>query len=121
MRIVLHCLEVYCLLNKPLMTPSFVGIISVQYQALLDRIYDAYYKLSDHKGQIRSYIYDALRSTLPKMTLDGAFEAKDDIAVAVKENLGHVMSEYGYQIVQVQEYYLLLGRQQKICTNFVIM
>ncbi len=90
---------------NPLMNHFFVGIISVQYQALLDRIYDAYYKLSDHKAQIRSYIFDAIRSTLPKMTLDAAFEAKDDIAIAVKENLGQAMSEYGYQIVQVQEHF----------------
>ncbi len=103
------------------MTHSFVGIVSIQYQALLDRIYDAYYKLSDHQGQIRSYIFDAIRSTLPKMTLDSAFEAKDDVAIAVKENLGHVMSEYGYQIVQVQECYLLLRRLWKICANFSIV
>ncbi len=109
---VIFCACVVCRYDgciiKPLMNHSFVGIISVQYQALLDRIYDAYYKLSDHKGQIKSYIFDAIRSTLPKMTLDSAFEAKDDIAVSVKESLGQVMSEYGYQIVQVHYYFLLL-------------
>ncbi|CAN0035654.1 unnamed protein product, partial [Scytosiphon promiscuus] len=38
--------------------------------------------------------------TLPKLDLDQAFDSKEDIAVAVKEQLEQVMKEYGYQILQ---------------------
>jgi regulator of protease activity HflC (stomatin/prohibitin superfamily) len=63
-------------------------------------VYDAYYRLTDPQAQIRSYVYDSVRSAVPKMELDSAFEAKDDIAIAVKENLQSVMEDYGYSILQ---------------------
>lgn len=31
--------------------------------------------------------------------LDHAFESKDDVAKAVKDQLSHLMSEYGYEII----------------------
>ncbi|CAN0438584.1 unnamed protein product, partial [Ectocarpus sp. 8 AP-2014] len=38
--------------------------------------------------------------TLPKLDLDQAFDSKEDIAIAVKNQLEEVMQEYGYQILQ---------------------
>ncbi|CAB1110553.1 unnamed protein product [Ectocarpus sp. CCAP 1310/34] len=38
--------------------------------------------------------------TLPKLDLDQAFDSKEDIAVAVKNQLEEVMKEYGYMILQ---------------------
>ncbi|CAM9601716.1 unnamed protein product, partial [Sphacelaria rigidula] len=76
------------------------AVVSVQYQAVETKIYDAYYRLTDPKAQIRSYVYDVVRSTLPKLDLDQAFDSKDDIAVNVKNQLETVMMEYGYQILQ---------------------
>jgi len=43
---------------------------------------------------------DVVRSTMPRMDLDTAFEAKEDVARSVKESLDKVMHEYGYQIMQ---------------------
>ena len=40
--------------------------------------------------RITSYVEDNVRSTLPKMELDAAFEAKEEIAHAIKESLQHV-------------------------------
>lgn len=76
------------------------AIVSVQFQAKRDKIYDAYYRLTDPNQQIRAYVFDVLRSTLPKMELDAAFEAKEEIAHAVKEQLEAVMESYGFQILQ---------------------
>lgn len=42
-----------------------------------------------------------MRSELPTMELDAVFEAKEELAVAVKNNLTEIMTTYGYQIVQV--------------------
>ena len=60
--------------------------------------YEAYYRLTDPRTQIQSYVFDVVRSTVPKLELDEAFASKDDIATAVLESLAPVMKEYGYEI-----------------------
>ena len=72
--------------------------IAVQYQ--VQNPYDAFYKLSNPAGQIESYVYDVVRAKVPLLTLDQAFEAKDDIAVAVKEQLAEIMDDFGYLIIK---------------------
>ncbi|CAM9915489.1 unnamed protein product, partial [Ectocarpus fasciculatus] len=76
------------------------AVVSVQYQPIKEKIYDAFYRLTDPQAQIRSYVFDVVRSTLPKLDLDQAFDSKEDIAVAVKNQLEEVMKEYGYMILQ---------------------
>merc|ERR1712187_299045 len=49
-------------------------------------------------AQIDSYVSDVVRSQLPKMTLDEAFEKKDDISDACLEQLSKNMKEYGFEI-----------------------
>ena len=61
--------------------------ISVQYQILKDKVYDAYYKLQNPHEQLTAYIFDLVRAEIPKMILDDVFEKKDDIAFAVKRDL----------------------------------
>jgi len=34
-----------------------------------ERMYDAFYKLTDSREQIRSYIFDVVRSTVPRINL----------------------------------------------------
>lgn len=74
--------------------------ISVQFQVLLDSVYDAYYKLQNPHEQITAYIFDVVRAEVPKMKLDDVFERKDDIAVAIKGELQEAMQSYGYDIVK---------------------
>ena len=45
-------------------------------------------------------MYDTVRSTLPKSTLEEAYASKDAIAHAVLDALDTQMSEYGYKILQ---------------------
>jgi len=71
---------------------------AVQYQ--VQNPYDAYYKLSDPQAQIESYVHDVVRAKVPKLTLDHTFEAKDEIANAVKEHLADIMDDFGYLIVK---------------------
>ncbi|KAE8791460.1 Hypersensitive-induced response protein 1 [Hordeum vulgare] len=79
----------------------FVTVVaSVQYRALVDKASDAFYKLSNTKQQIQSYVFDVIRATVPKLELDDAFVQKDDIAKAVEQELEKAMSMYGYEIVQ---------------------
>jgi regulator of protease activity HflC (stomatin/prohibitin superfamily) len=79
----------------------FVNVVaSVQYRALADKASDAFYRLSNTREQIQSYVFDVIRASVPKMNLDAAFEQKDEIAKAVEEELEKAMSMYGYEIVQ---------------------
>ena len=74
--------------------------ISVQFQVITTRIYDAFYKLENSNDQITSYVFDVVRAEVPKMKLDDVFERKDDIAIAVKRELNEAMEEYGYDIIK---------------------
>jgi regulator of protease activity HflC (stomatin/prohibitin superfamily) len=74
--------------------------ISVQFQVLKQKVYDAFYKLENPHDQITSYVFDVVRAEVPKMKLDDVFERKDDVAIAVKAELNEAMSEYGYDIIK---------------------
>lgn len=43
-------------------------------------MYDAFYRLTDSKQQISSYVFDELRAAVPKMNLDDVFSEKETIA-----------------------------------------
>lgn len=73
--------------------------MSVQYKVLVEKAYDAFYRLTDPGVQIRSYTFDVVRSTVPRMTVDEAFVSKSSIADSIMERLYQVMKEYGYQIM----------------------
>jgi len=75
-------------------------VISVQYQVILEKSFDAYYKLSNPEMQIQAYVYDVVRSTLPRMELDESFSNKDKLAGDVKAHLDETMASYGYNIVK---------------------
>ncbi|RZC87521.1 hypothetical protein C5167_036057 [Papaver somniferum] len=79
----------------------FVNVVaSIQYRALAEKANDAFYKLSNTRGQIQAYVFDVIRASVPKLLLDDVFEQKNDIAKAVEEELEKAMSAYGYEIVQ---------------------
>ncbi|KAH9319321.1 hypothetical protein KI387_021090 [Taxus chinensis] len=79
----------------------FVTVVaSVQYRALLEKANDAYYKLSNTREQIQAYVFDVIRSSVPKMNLDDVFEQKNEVAKAVENELEKAMSTYGFEIVQ---------------------
>merc|ERR1712050_800483 len=56
------------------------------------------YRLSDVHVQIDAYVSDVVRSQVPLMLLDEAFEKKDDISNAIQEKLTHEMKSYGFAI-----------------------
>jgi len=90
-------LDVYC--KTKTKDNVFVQVaVAVQYRVIAEGAYDAYYRLTDPKGQIQSYVFDVVRSTVPKMELDEAFSSKDEIADSVLQQLNDVMKEYGYEI-----------------------
>lgn len=75
-------------------------VVASQYAVNPDSVADAYYKLMQPEAQIQSYIEDALRSAVPRLTLDELFEKKDEIAIEVQQQVAEEMSSYGYRIVK---------------------
>ncbi len=74
--------------------------ISVQFQILKDKVYDAFYRLQNPHEQITAFVFDVVRAEVPKMILDDVFEKKDEIAHAIQRELKDAMLEYGYDIVK---------------------
>lgn len=74
-------------------------VVSVQYSIIPERVYEAFYKLNDPTVQINSYVFDVVRARVPKITVDELFEKKDEIAIAVKEELNETMINFGFEII----------------------
>jgi len=74
--------------------------VSVQFQVVRSKVYDAFYRLENSNAQITSYVFDVVRAEVPKMKLDDVFVRKDDIAIAVKGELNDAMQDYGYDIIK---------------------
>src|SRR6202522_3025697 len=78
----------------------FVQIpVSVQYQILPDKVYDAFYKLSSPQKQIESFVFNSILGHVPKLSLDETFEQQSGISVNVKTELDSTMSGFGYNIL----------------------
>jgi len=86
--------------TKTLDNVFITAVVSVQYQILREKVYDAFYALTNPTQQITAHVFDVIRSELPNLELDSVFEAKEELAVSVKSALSETMSTYGYQILQ---------------------
>jgi regulator of protease activity HflC (stomatin/prohibitin superfamily) len=75
-------------------------IVAVQYHVLPEKVYEAYYRLANANQQITAFVFDVVRARVPRIKLDDLFEKKDEIADAVKNELSHVMYDFGYGIVK---------------------
>merc|ERR1719198_605404 len=74
--------------------------VAVQYQVKSDQeaIENAHYRLTNPKQQIESYVYDVVRSSVPKIELDDVFTTKEEISHSIKNELEQAMSSFGYAI-----------------------
>jgi regulator of protease activity HflC (stomatin/prohibitin superfamily) len=78
----------------------FVQIpVSVQYQILPEKIFDAFYKLSSPQKQIESFVFNSILGHVPKLSLDETFEQQSGISVNVKTELDAIMSGFGFNIL----------------------
>ncbi len=80
----------------------FVKIpVNVQYFIIPDGVENAFYKLSNPKAQIESYVYNVILGHVPGMILDDVFLKQSEIAVDVKMQLEASMQPFGYGISKV--------------------
>ena len=74
-RISLRILQLDVIVETKTKDDVFVKLkVSVQYKAVKDNVYDAYYKLDYPQDQITSYVFDVVRAVVPKMKLDDVFD-----------------------------------------------
>lgn len=75
--------------------------VSIQYYIInnRDQIKKAFYELNNADQQIRSYVYDNVRSEVPKLILDDVFSKKDEIAKGIKRDLQETIGEFGFHIL----------------------
>lgn len=79
----------------------FVNLqVSVQFKVGQDQVKEAYYSMDNPRNQISSYVFDDVRAEVPKLELDDVFAKKEDIALAVQQNIHESMDEYGYHILK---------------------
>jgi len=75
--------------------------VAVQYQINKDEesVKNAHYRLTNPKQQIESYVFDVVRSSVPKIELDDVFTTKEEISTNIKSELESSMASFGYQIL----------------------
>merc|ERR1719421_766168 len=75
--------------------------VSIQFQIVHadESIWNAYYRLTNPRKQIEAYVYDVIRSTVPKIELDDVFTTKEEIANEIGQALKHHMHSFGYEIL----------------------
>lgn len=80
----------------------FVTIpISVQTRVRQEKVFEAFYSLSDPAAQIQAYVEQVVLGHVPGMSLDEVFASQSSIAAAVKKELDADMAAFGYEIVNV--------------------
>lgn len=75
--------------------------VSVQARVRPEKVFEAYYSLSDPNAQIQAYVEQVVLGHVPGMSLDEVFANQSSIALAVKKELDTDMAAFGYEIVNV--------------------
>lgn len=81
---------------------AFVTVpIRVQYRVSDHGAEDAFYKLDDPEGQIRSYVVNQVRGTASGMSFDELFQSRTHFEDDVEETLTEKMTSFGFRIENV--------------------
>ena len=76
---------------------------AVQYQIQKDMVKAAYFDIEEPMDQVRAEVGSVLRSTLPSMTLDESYEAKETMVEEILTTVRDAMKGYGYDIIKVPD------------------
>jgi regulator of protease activity HflC (stomatin/prohibitin superfamily) len=79
----------------------FVNVeVAVQYQAIQEKLWDAFYQADFPEQQMEALVTNVIRSFLPKQELEEVFASKDELANHIMEELAQRMADLGYVIKQ---------------------
>lgn len=73
---------------------------AVQYRVNKDMVREACFDIKDPLDQIEAEVNNVLRSTLPTMTLDASYEAKEHMVQEILASVQNAMKRYGYEITK---------------------
>ena len=76
-------------------------VTAVQYRIVKDMVKVAVFDIASPHAQIRAEVDNVLRSTLPTMTLDESYEAKEKMVAEILEAVKAAMAQYGYEMINV--------------------
>lgn len=93
------------------------GAPQASVQARNAGIYNAFYILSKPVEQMKAYVADALRSSIPRYTIDEVYDRKDDIANDVQHIIAATMISYGYVVVSTLIVNIELPRDVEAAMN----
>ena len=74
---------------------------AVQYRILKDMVKVAVFDIASPQEQIKAEVDNVLRSTLPTMTLDESYEAKEKMVAEILDSVKKAMGQYGYDMINV--------------------
>jgi len=74
---------------------------AVQYKIERDMVKAAVFHIEQPLRQIEAEVDSILRSTVPSMTLDESYEAKDKMVEEILSSVKEAMKRYGYDIIKV--------------------
>uniref|UniRef100_A0A0D9V2D8 Band 7 domain-containing protein n=1 Tax=Leersia perrieri TaxID=77586 RepID=A0A0D9V2D8_9ORYZ len=95
----LRQLEIRC--QTKTMDNVYVTIVTcVQYRALVEKASHAFYTVTNTRAQIQAHVFDVLRASVPKLTLEEVFEKKKEVAEALEEEVAEAMAPYGYEVMR---------------------
>merc|ERR1712151_436591 len=78
-----------------------MGMTAVQYRIQKDMVKTAIFDIVSPQDQMRAEVDNVVRSTLPTMTLDESYAAKEKMTSQILESVKAAMSKYGYEIMNV--------------------
>lgn len=90
---------------------------SVQYRILPHKVFEAFYTLEDPEKQITAFVFDVVRSRVPKIKLDNVFTTKDEIAFSVRDELQEMMNAFGYDITKTLVTDIMPDKKVKAAMN----
>lgn len=76
-------------------------ITAVQFRIMKDSVERAVFEVNDPVPMMKAEVDSILRSTMPTMTLDESFEAKDRMVSEIKRSVSEAMAPYGYEVLNV--------------------
>lgn len=92
----LQALEVKC--ESKTLDNVFIQVaVNVQFKVVDPK--KSFYEMDDPVRQIRAYVFDVIRSEVPRLKLDQVFLEKEKLSVAVKDQLTEELGSYGFEIV----------------------
>ena len=73
----------------------------LEYQVIMEKAFDAYYSLKNPQDQIASFVLNAVRISVGKMSMNEMESQRNQIKEGVSSLVGEQLNSYGYKILRL--------------------